>query len=132
MLSPVVVSMKNPDFLSGVEVSDSVRRVIEESKTMPDIGIVNIPAPVLPPDPLEAEVKRLRQELSEFHAKEDERRKLEAAQSDKDRKRDICLQFVGVTYGVALTILFQHRHDVVQFINVLIDQVLSFLASHIG
>lgn len=68
------------------------------------------------------------QNKEEADAKREEERRADNAKAVKDKKKDYRHDFLVAAFGGAVTLLFEHRGDIIHFVNVLLDQIWIFLS----
>ena len=63
----------------------------------------------------QTELEQLRKEVADYHAKEDERHREEAVQTEIQRKKNLRNNFIVAAFGAAFALFLEHICDIIQF-----------------
>ena len=63
------------------------------------------------------ELKGLAQDVSEYHAEYNENRRADEVKAEKEKKHSFRHDFFVAAFTVALTLFFEHIHDIIEFIS---------------
>lgn len=69
---------------------------------------------------MQKELEELRKQVADYDAKEDQRHREEAANSEKRAKKDYRHDFKVAAFSVAFTLLLEHIQAIIEFIYKLI------------
>ncbi len=61
-------------------------------------------------------LKGIAQDMSEYHAEYNENRRADAIKAEKEKKQSLRHNLFVATFSVALTLFFEHFHDIIEFV----------------
>lgn len=61
-------------------------------------------------------LKNIAQDMSEYHAEYNENRRADEIKAEKDKKHSFRHDFFVAAFTVALTLFFEHIHDIIEFV----------------
>lgn len=69
----------------------------------------------LSPDHVVSELKGIAQDMAKYHAEYNENRRADEIKTEKDKKHCFRHDFFVAAFSIALTLFFEHIHDVIKF-----------------